>query len=47
MCLYELEMGKSKKIFTTVANCILSRKVRNFNDMVVGRNNAKLQKFSS
>ena len=36
-----------KKIFTTVANCILSVKVRNFNDMVVGRNNAKLQKFSS
>ena len=34
-------------LFTTVANCILSKKVRNFNDIVVGRDNTKLQKFSS
>ena len=34
-------------LFTTVANCILSKKVRNFNDIVVGRENTKLQKFSS
>ena len=36
-----------KKIYTTVANCILSKKVRNFNSLVIGRDNSKLQKFSS
>ena len=30
-----------KKLFTTVANCILSKKVRNFNSLVVGRDNSK------
>ena len=35
-----------KKIYTTVVNCILSKKVRNFNSIVVGRDNSKPQKFS-
>ena len=36
-----------KKIYTTVANCILSKMVRNFNSIVVGRDNRKLQKFTT
>ena len=36
-----------KKIYTTVANCIFSKKARNFNSIVVGWDNRKLQKFST
>ena len=36
-----------KKIYTTVANCILAKKVRNFNSIVIGRDNSKLKKFST
>ena len=33
-----------KKLCNTVANCILSKAVKNYNAMVVGRDNSKLQK---
>ena len=33
------------KLLTTVANCILSKKVKNSNNTVVGRDNTKLQKL--
>ena len=36
-----------KKLSTTVANCILSKKVKKFNNTVIGRDNTKLQKFAS
>ena len=39
--------GILKKLLTTVANCIFSKKVKNFNNTVVGRDNSKLQKFAS
>ena len=36
-----------EKVYTTVANCILSKKVKNYNAMVIGRDNSKLQKYSN
>ena len=35
-----------QRIFTIVANCIIAKKVKKINNTVVGRDNAKLQKFA-
>ena len=36
-----------KKIILTVSNCILSKKVKNYNNMVVKSDNSKLKKYSN
>ena len=45
VCLYGSKMGNSEKIHTTVANLHFIREGQNFNSIVVGRDNRKLQKF--
>ena len=36
-----------KKIILTVSNCILSKKVKYYNNMVVKSDNSKLKKYSN
>ena len=36
-----------KKIILTVSNCILSKKVKNYNNMVVKSDNSKLKNYSN